>query len=105
MMDNTDWKQFERQCTLVMAWSWLLGAAMRFCFIVKPTAHLDPSSYHGGCPVIQGTKWAANARFGIGNALFFRGDKKKLMIPELQCQFSTQRCSLWICIGSTTKVN
>lgn len=35
------------------------GDALLF-YSQTPTAHLDPSSYHGGCPVIHGTKWAAN---------------------------------------------
>ena len=35
------------------------GDALLF-YSQTPTARLDPESYHGGCPVIQGTKWAAN---------------------------------------------
>ena len=25
-----------------------------------PDAHLDPQSFHGGCPIIKGDKWGAN---------------------------------------------
>jgi|EP00945_MAST-04E_sp_MAST-4E-sp1_P002270 hypothetical protein len=35
------------------------GDAILF-YSQTPDAQLDPQSFHGGCPIIQGTKWAAN---------------------------------------------
>ncbi|XP_042469658.1 probable prolyl 4-hydroxylase 3 [Zingiber officinale] len=35
-----------------------IGDALLF-WSMKPDATLDPSSLHGGCPVIQGNKWSA----------------------------------------------
>ena len=35
------------------------GDALLF-YSQTPNARLDPESYHGGCPVIRGEKWAAN---------------------------------------------
>ncbi|KAJ6288816.1 hypothetical protein OIU76_024739, partial [Salix suchowensis] len=35
-----------------------MGDALLF-WSMKPDASLDPSSLHGGCPVIQGNKWSS----------------------------------------------
>ena len=35
------------------------GDAILF-YSQKPSGDLDPLSIHGGCPVLAGTKWAAN---------------------------------------------
>ena len=35
------------------------GDALLF-YSQKPNGELDPMSLHGGCPVVQGQKWAAN---------------------------------------------
>ncbi|CEP00487.1 hypothetical protein PBRA_001541 [Plasmodiophora brassicae] len=38
------------------------GRAVLF-FSMRPDGNLDQSALHGGCPVIEGTKWAANLWF------------------------------------------
>ena len=35
------------------------GDALLF-YSQTPDAHLDPQSFHGGCPIIKGDKWGAN---------------------------------------------
>ena len=35
------------------------GDALLF-YSQTPNAHLDPQSFHGGCPIIKGDKWGAN---------------------------------------------
>lgn len=66
------------------SWEDTMAATCRSKFAVKPRkgdallfysqfsdGSLDPKSLHGGCPVLQGTKWAANVwiwngcRFGV----------------------------------------
>ena len=46
------------------------GDALLF-YSMQPDGALDPLSWHGGCPVLNGTKWAANVwvwngcRYGV----------------------------------------
>ena len=46
------------------------GDALLF-YSMEPDGTLDPLSWHGGCPVLNGTKWAANVwvwnkcRYGV----------------------------------------
>jgi prolyl 4-hydroxylase len=35
-----------------------MGDALLF-WSIKPDASLDPTSLHGGCPVVEGNKWSA----------------------------------------------
>ncbi|KAG0600716.1 hypothetical protein M758_11G055700 [Ceratodon purpureus] len=45
-----------------------MGDALLF-WSMKPDASLDPTSLHGGCPVINGTKWSATKWLHVGNYL------------------------------------
>lgn len=42
-----------------------MGNALLF-WSTRPDASLDPSSLHGGCPVIRGNKWSATKWMHLG---------------------------------------
>uniref|UniRef100_A0A7N0R9X5 procollagen-proline 4-dioxygenase n=1 Tax=Kalanchoe fedtschenkoi TaxID=63787 RepID=A0A7N0R9X5_KALFE len=43
-----------------------MGDALLF-WSMRPDATLDPSSLHGGCPVIRGNKWSSTKWMHVGN--------------------------------------
>lgn len=48
-----------RKCSTKLASYPSKGGAVLF-YSQKPNGELDPMSLHGGCPVLEGTKWGAN---------------------------------------------
>lgn len=48
-----------RECSTKLASYPSKGGAILF-YSQKPNGELDPMSKHGGCPVLEGTKWGAN---------------------------------------------
>ena len=54
------------------------GDALLF-YSQSPTGHLDPNSYHGGCPVLRGEKWASNVWVWNRKRPVFDGGTKKLV--------------------------
>jgi len=52
------------------------GDALLF-YSQSPAGRLDPNSYHGGCPVIRGTKWASNVWIWNRKRPIFDGGTKK----------------------------
>ncbi|OWY96384.1 hypothetical protein PHMEG_00033357 [Phytophthora megakarya] len=48
-----------RKCSTKLASYPSKGGAVLF-YSQKPNGELDPKSLHGGCPVLEGTKWGAN---------------------------------------------
>ncbi|KAG7399491.1 hypothetical protein PHYBOEH_008726 [Phytophthora boehmeriae] len=48
-----------RKCSTKLAAYPQKGGAVLF-YSQKPNGELDPMSLHGGCPVLEGTKWGAN---------------------------------------------
>jgi hypothetical protein len=52
------------------------GDAVLF-YSQTPDAHVDPNSYHGGCPIIKGDKWGANVWIWNRPRPYFGKTKKK----------------------------
>ncbi|UIZ21255.1 hypothetical protein KXD40_000797 [Peronospora effusa] len=48
-----------KKCSTKLAFYPSKGGAVLF-YSQKPNGELDPMSLHGGCPVLEGTKWSAN---------------------------------------------
>ena len=63
------------------------GDALLF-YSQSPTGQLDPMSYHGGCPVIQGEKWASNVWiWNRKRPVFDSADKKQVDGNDLKLIF------------------
>uniref|UniRef100_A0A7C8ZAP9 procollagen-proline 4-dioxygenase n=1 Tax=Opuntia streptacantha TaxID=393608 RepID=A0A7C8ZAP9_OPUST len=69
------------------------GDALLF-FSLYPTAHPDPMSLHGGCPVIEGEKWSATKWIHVDNF-----DK----ILHDGCSDLNQNCQRWASLGECSK--
>ncbi|KAI9921998.1 hypothetical protein PsorP6_001451 [Peronosclerospora sorghi] len=60
LFEPSSWElDMVRQCSSKLAFYPSKGGAMLF-YNQKPNGELDPMSLHGGCPVLEGTKWGAN---------------------------------------------
>jgi hypothetical protein len=59
------------------------GDALLF-YSQTPLGKLDPQSYHGGCPVIKGEKWATNVWIWNRKRPVFGADKKQTGDDELK---------------------
>ena len=57
--DGSVQREFARVCRSTMAVQPLKTQALLF-YSQTPLGDLDKLSVHGGCPVLKGTKWAAN---------------------------------------------
>mmetsp|Transcript_16382 Transcript_16382/g.29799 ORF Transcript_16382/g.29799 Transcript_16382/m.29799 type:complete len:524 (-) Transcript_16382:146-1717(-) len=60
MFKSGSWEHtVTKQCYSKLALPAKLGTAALF-YSVTPDGQIDPSSHHGACPVLSGTKWGAN---------------------------------------------
>ncbi|XP_047316044.1 probable prolyl 4-hydroxylase 4 isoform X1 [Impatiens glandulifera] len=70
------------------------GDALLF-FSLHPTAIPDPSSLHGGCPVIEGEKWSATKWIHVDSF-------DKIIEPSGNCTDSNDHCDKWAALGECT---
>lgn len=61
-----DWEQRSQCAKAGISVRPRMGDALLF-WSMKPDAKLDPTSLHGGCPVIKGTKWSATKWLHVEN--------------------------------------
>ncbi|TDH70673.1 hypothetical protein CCR75_002910 [Bremia lactucae] len=60
LFESNSWElNMVRECSTKLASYPLKGSAVLF-YSQKPNGEVDPMSLHGGCPVLEGTKWGAN---------------------------------------------
>ncbi|CAH0482317.1 unnamed protein product [Peronospora belbahrii] len=60
LFEASSWEiDMVKKCSTKLAFYPSKGGAVLF-YSQKPNGELDPMSEHGGCPVLEGTKWAAN---------------------------------------------
>ncbi|GAB2266374.1 Probable prolyl 4-hydroxylase 4 [Dionaea muscipula] len=70
------------------------GDALLF-FSLHPNATPDPSSLHGGCPVIEGEKWSATKWIHVDNF--------NKIVGEDGCTDLHKNCETWAALGECTK--
>ncbi|GMH08346.1 hypothetical protein Nepgr_010186 [Nepenthes gracilis] len=70
------------------------GDALLF-FSLFPSATPDPSSLHGGCPVIEGEKWSATKWIHVDNF--------NKMVGNSSCSDLNDNCEKWAAVGECTK--
>ncbi|XAR54602.1 Procollagen-proline dioxygenase [Bertholletia excelsa] len=71
------------------------GDALLF-FSLHPTAVPDPSSLHGGCPVVKGEKWSATKWIHVDSF-------DKTIGAGGNCTDENQNCERWAALGECTK--
>ncbi|KAL6970339.1 putative prolyl 4-hydroxylase 4 [Sarracenia purpurea var. burkii] len=71
------------------------GDALLF-FSLHPSAIPDPSSLHGGCPVIEGEKWSATKWIHVDSF-------DKVVGTGGNCTDANENCERWAALGECTK--
>lgn len=72
------------------------GDALLF-FSLHPSAIPDPSSLHGGCPVIEGEKWSATKWVHVDSF------DKIIGSANGNCTNNHENCERWAALGECTK--
>jgi len=74
------------------------GDAVLF-WSLKPDGNLDPSSLHGSCPVIRGTKYSATKWMHVGGFGMYAPNAKR----SHSCENENALCEQWARAGECEK--